>query len=495
LSAFEIEHFFKLGERELAQVRDRRGALNRLALGLQLGFLRMTGTTLNSVDLIPPAILDHLGRQLGCAPPRIASIRAFYRRRRRTLFEHHAAAQRLLGRGELTPHAERGLVAYLRREAAVSFDHAALMASARVWLVEHHYLLLRERDIRRHVIAARRHHERALFKTIAALLPAERETWVSRLLAPIESGETTHLAWLEAVPSSKAVKGLEAQIEKIAFLRQLGADRLALPDLPLVGLRHFATRMTTRKPAALLRVQDPHRTIEVACFLRLTLLRLTDAGVTLLDHQIAAQWRGARERAEEARVSRLRRLRQLLGDLASLADDKTLDAAALRTRLAGLIAPFSGEREATQVVAIRQELGQKSHELTRLLTAARATAPTIAADHPLATAFATLDALAASSATALPAGTPQPFGPSWQGLIDQADRAAALGCFRAATLMALKRALRNRSVSVDHSLSWRAPEDKLIPLALWRRDRGRFIRDLDLPATAEKYLQRLKGRN
>jgi hypothetical protein len=30
------------------------------------------------------------------------------------------------------------------------------MARARIWLVEHHYLLLRERDIRRQVIAARR---------------------------------------------------------------------------------------------------------------------------------------------------------------------------------------------------------------------------------------------------------------------------------------------------------------------------------------------------
>jgi hypothetical protein len=123
----EIEHFFTLGEGELAQVRDRRGALNRLALGLQVGFLKMTGTTLNSVELIAPEILDHLGRQLGCAPPRIASIRAFYRRRRRTLFEHHATALRLLGRSDLTPHAERGLVAYLRQEAAVSFDHVALM--------------------------------------------------------------------------------------------------------------------------------------------------------------------------------------------------------------------------------------------------------------------------------------------------------------------------------------------------------------------------------
>src|SRR5271165_5355600 len=154
----------------------------------------------------------------------------------------------------------------------------------------------------------------------------------------------------------------------------IGSGPTVLPDLPLVGLQHFAKRMTARKPAALTRVKDPHRTIEVACFLRLTLLRVTDAGLTLLDHQIAAQWRGARERAEEARASRLRRFRQLLGDLAGLAGDETLDAVALRSRLAGLIAPFAAEREATQVVAIRQELGRKSQDLARLLKTARAAA-------------------------------------------------------------------------------------------------------------------------
>ena len=111
----------------------------------------------------------------------------------------------------------------------------------------------------------------------------------------------------------------------------------------------------------------------------------------------------------------------------------------------------------------------------------------------LATAFATLDSLAQSPSTALPVGSAQPFGPSWRDLIDQPDRQAALGCFRAATVMALKRALRNRSVSAGHSLFHRAPEDKLIPIKLWQRDRARFIRDLNLPGSAEKYLQRLEA--
>ena len=492
LSALEIEHFFTLGEDELALVRERRTPLNRLALALQIGFLKMTGATLNSVEIIPAAVLEHLGRQLACPPPRVASIRAFYRRRR-TLFDHQAAALRVLGRAELTQHAERGLVAYLRREAAAVFDHADLMARARSWLIEHHYLLLRERDIRRLVIAARRHHERALFKIIAAAVRPERESWLPRLLAAIEGTAMSHLEWLGAVPSSKSAKSLEEQIEKVGFLKELGADRLALPGLPLAGLEHFAKRMMARKPAALGRLKDPHRTIEVACFLRLTLLRLTDSSLALLDHQIAALWRGARERVEEARAGRLRHFRQLLGDLASLVDDEALGATDLRSRLRGLITPFEPERMRTQAAAIRQELARKSQDLIRLLTAARAAPLAVPADHMLATALATLDSLAASSSTALPAGSAQPFGPSWRDLIDQPDRVAALGCFRAATVMALKRALRNRSVSVDHSLSHRAPEDKLIPLKLWQRDRARFMRDLDLPASSEKYLQRLEA--
>jgi hypothetical protein len=91
----------------------------------------------------------------------------------------------------------------------------------------------------------------------------------------------------DAVPSSRSAQGLAEQMEKVSFLKELGADRLLLPDLPLAGLEYFARRMVSRKPAALARIKDPHRTIEVTCFLRLTLLRLMDGNLTLLDHQIS----------------------------------------------------------------------------------------------------------------------------------------------------------------------------------------------------------------
>jgi hypothetical protein len=117
--------------------------MNRLAVALQVGVLKMTGMPLNSVQLIPAAVLDFIGRQLGGgeATPRIASIRALYRRRR-TLFDHQQAALGILGLRHLNEQAESGLIGALRREAADTFEVEALVFSGRAWLYEHHYVIL-----------------------------------------------------------------------------------------------------------------------------------------------------------------------------------------------------------------------------------------------------------------------------------------------------------------------------------------------------------------
>ena len=78
-------------------------------------------------------------------------------------------------------------------------------------------------------------------------------------------------------------------------------------------------------------------------------------------------------------------------------------------------------------------------------------------------------------------------------MIGQPDRAAALQSYRAATAMLLKRSLRNGSASVEHSLNCRAPEDRLIPAETWKQQRGRFTRDLNLPASAQVYLNKLEA--
>ena len=96
LSAFEIEAFFNFSDAERRVIEDRRGSALKLALALQIGFLRMTGRLLEAVRIVPPALWRHLGEQLGVAAPDLASLRSMYQRRR-TLFEHRDVACETLG--------------------------------------------------------------------------------------------------------------------------------------------------------------------------------------------------------------------------------------------------------------------------------------------------------------------------------------------------------------------------------------------------------------
>jgi Domain of unknown function (DUF4158) len=61
LSAVEIEAFFNFSDTERRAIEDRRGPALKLALALQIGFLRMTGRLLEAVRIVPLALWRHLG--------------------------------------------------------------------------------------------------------------------------------------------------------------------------------------------------------------------------------------------------------------------------------------------------------------------------------------------------------------------------------------------------------------------------------------------------
>jgi TnpA family transposase len=87
LGEFEVRQFFTLSPGELHAVRRRRRPFNRLGVALQIGHMRVTGTPMNSVRMIPQEVLAFVAGQIGIPAPRLASIRALYPRHR-TLFEH-----------------------------------------------------------------------------------------------------------------------------------------------------------------------------------------------------------------------------------------------------------------------------------------------------------------------------------------------------------------------------------------------------------------------
>jgi len=275
LSALEIEQFFGLSPDERRAVLRRRRPTNRLGVALQVGYLRMTGLPLNSVQRIPPAILAFVGRVLDQPAPQLASIRALYRRRR-TLFEHQVAAQKILGLRAMPEHAERALIAFLRRSAGEHFKLDTLADAARARLIEHGYLQPTGRRLRKLVVAARRHHEAGIAARVDTLVDApQREGWLDALLAATDAGKTK-MEWLREGPASKKPMGVADQFARIAFLKERGAAALDL-GIPLALLQRLARPMLYRKPAALARMRPARRTLEIACFLRLQLLRPAEA--------------------------------------------------------------------------------------------------------------------------------------------------------------------------------------------------------------------------
>ena len=107
---------------------------------------------------------------------------------------------------------------------------------------------------------------------------------------------------------------------------------------------------------------------------------------------------------------------------------------------------------------------------------------------PLVRACAQLRDLYQRQGRALPVSCDSSFAPRWTALVDQPDRHRALRAFEAATLLALRQALRNGSVWLEHSLAFRQRDAMLIPEAEWTTHHRRFYAQLGLPLDAAHYI-------
>jgi hypothetical protein len=493
LSAVEIEHFFTLRPSELDAVSKGRRTSNRLGLALHVGFLKFSGTVLNSTDLIPQAVLAQIAKQIapGSRTPQIASIRSVYRRRA-TLFEHQQDAANILGFRKLGDGAERNLFGYLRKEAWDALEDEELAFRVRKWLYEHKYFSLSDRPMRSLLYRARRTREEDLAGAISRAVPADlRDTWLTRLLeAPPTSPLLTRLDWLREGPKSRKASAVEEQTGRVEFLKTLGAEGLDL-GISLAALQHYARPLQYRKPSALYRVRPGTLEIEIACFLRLQLLRHSDTAADLIDRRIADLWRQAKDRVEARQGDELRRYRRLVTMLQGLAADGRMPAEDFRTQVRELLLPFAVDEPPNKVTAIRMELANDHVHLRSVLAAARRIDIIPEEDHVLHDAFRVVEDTHGKRRDALPKSEENPFGVSWEGLITQADRAAAYKSYVAATTMLLKRSLKNGSAAIDHSLAHKSPADRMIPRSEWDEESRRHIAALGVDPSSHTELAKV----
>src|ERR1019366_2390297 len=186
--------------------------------------------------------------------------------------------------------------------------------------------------------------------------------------------------------------------------------------------------------------------------------------------------------------------RDLLGSLGALVSDATVTDSEIRERLRSLVAAHQQRKPPTRAQLVREHLIEEIRPVRSLLSALVLLPWQATPGHSVLAALQLLKGLYEYDVKELPVSTSIEFGKVWKALLSGQDRERACRAFEVATLLSLRRALRNGTVWIDHSLAFRSRERLFIPTLTWQRERGSYYRRLSLPKHAEAFLEPLVER-
>ena len=492
ISTFEMQAFFtfKCAEREVIDAR--RSNPLKLGLALHIGFLRMSGRLLNTFRVVPPTLWRHLGNELGIDAPEIASLRAMYGRDR-TLFDHQQVACTTLGFRWMSKHQRWALVRELRNEVSRCADREQLLVRARQGLYEHRLLIVHDRAIRTLIAAALTQFEAEMDAAIRSVVqPATCERWYA-LVAELRSDGQTQQSWLWATPAKHSTRQMNEVLERIDLLYGLEVHN-HLGDIPDLILRRYARRLASRSPSAGAKIKEPARTVEIACFLRYCLLSATDQLILMVLRRINDLWRQAAAGVPGA-VNWADLYQTLLTERAGLSAEGAVPDAELRARLEALVSASRQRKPPSRASLVRERLIEAFRPVRSLLVAIVKLPWQATGNHPAIIALTILRDRYGRRVRKLPDDVAAPsLGAVWRNTISGYDRDRAFRALEVATLFALRRAVRNGSVWIEHSLSFRDRERLFLPTEQWKAEGMRHYACLSLPTKPAAFLEPLLAR-
>lgn len=463
LSSFEVRRFFSFSLADRHVLRRRFRSRARLGAAIQLGFVRMTGATLETFDHIPREVLAHTGRQLALSAPELATLRALYRRRP-TLFEHQSWACAYAGLRWPEVADVTAVIATLVSDSAGTLDRHRLARAAREALFTRGCLIPRGRDIDDWVRRAIQRVELADRQRLDAAVPgAVRETWLPRLMREMTPGPMTVLEWLRRPPRKRSTKTLQEELTKLQALIALSPPTEQV-GIPPERLRAYARRMRRRRPIKVQAIAEPRRTLEIAALLSVLAARQSDTVLRLIEMRIAKIWRWAHALAHPEPQPVV--ADDVVRVLAQAMDDPAVSDADFRANAQALLAPWARRARRprnTRAAQVRERLARDRRRIRVLL---KSLIPLRLQGGPGDSVIGALRELDASyredwfwlydSATA-------PVGHAWNELIRGSDRQAAFRAFEAATLWGVRLGLRNGSLWLPHAEQYGGQHRMLLP--------------------------------
>lgn len=374
-----------------------------------------------------------------------------------------------------------------------AFRVIPVLVRARQWLYKNKLVIVHERAIRTLIAAALAQLEVETGTAIAASVdPATLDRWRASVSELRPDGQTQQ-SWLWAAPAKHSTRQISEVLERIDLLYTLDVHK-HLADIPDLILRRYARRLVSRPPSAGAKIKEPARTVEVACFLRYCLFTTTDQLILMVQRRIADLWRQAAADVP-ATVNWAAMYKTLLGELVALSAQGAVPDAELRARLEALITETQKRKPPSRASLVREGLIDGIRPVRSLLVAIAKLPWQATGEHPAIEYLAKLQALYLKGSRKLPVEVVAPsLGMIWQVSISSPDRERAFQALEVATLFALRRAVRNGSVWIEHSLSFRGRARLFFTDERWQAESKKHYARLSLPSKAATFLKPLLAR-
>jgi TnpA family transposase len=495
LSDFDVEQSFRLFQSDIGAIRKAFRTDRRLGAALQLVVLRATGRPLDKTVSVPRALLRSLCISLGIGETTIASLRTLYSRVA-TLYEHQTWARNFAGLTEASVETLNELSMALATLATTAASVDELVEEAQLWLFARQHLLPVDRvlrDLSRKAFSAA---EACARQDIDAEISAGKQAAVLAAVHSSRRGRTggSVLEWLKTPAGRHSPTSISEVTEKITWLKQLGVDQWSLNAISSTRLRAYAQAVMNRPPSESRRRGEETQILEVICFLRVTLLDLTDTLMYLTGRRVNDLVRHASNRVVATQVRSAGAYRQQHEAMRAIVYDDDRSAEDRISALKKLLPKDERPEPATHAGLVRQALTEDDARITALLNAFSDLDIRGRSDQRPLKQVAALRALVEDGAKELPIDFDVSVAePVWHDLLKDPDRGRALVALKAATMLAVRQGLRGGRLWVDHSWEFRNREDLLIPLAQWKEDRQILISALRLTTDAQKYLARLQA--
>jgi TnpA family transposase len=492
LSEFDRQQFFELSRADVEAIREQFRGDHRLPAALMVMFMRVAGRPLDGFNVLPRNLLRYTAQELGVSPPSIASLRSIYKRRQ-TLYKHQLWVKTYLGLRDLQPADEADLIDTLRVQAEESSHPDDLAQSARQWLFTRRILIpgaRRLQDWARDSFAA---VETQILEAInAAVPPAKAQLLVESAYSARQGTDGTHLDWLKTPPKRHGHGSLSETFDKVRYLKLLGAHEWDLADIALAKQQAYARQVQARRPVKTREIKATRQTIELVCFLRATLLELTDIALQQSSRRSQQLFREAADRAHARRVRSTTALLQQATKAKAILHDETMSWQARVVEARQMLADLGESATGSFVSQVRKALAEDAQRVHANLAALKDLNFGGRNGDAGFEQWKAWQDLHSRGAMELSEGTPLPdVGVAWHGLVHDLDPRSGFRAFEACTMMSLRRSLRRGSVWIEHSLSYRQRDQMLIPVAEWAVQRDRHVDLLGMPKTAREFLEPL----